>query len=73
MASELTACAGMSAGHLQARAIRQITQARLAPADRHHGKTGRSESQHRRAAGRTTATGHDRNFRAFSTSLGFRA
>jgi hypothetical protein len=73
MASELTACAGMSAGHLQARVIWQVTQARFAPVDRHHGKTGRSQSQHRRAAGRITATGHDRNFRAHSTSLGFRA
>jgi hypothetical protein len=58
-------------GHLQAHAVWQFTQARLAPVDRHHGKTGRGESHRRRAAGRTTATGHDRNFRAHCISLEF--
>jgi hypothetical protein len=45
--------------------------ARLAPVDRHRGKTGRGESQRRRAAGRTAATGADRNCRARTISLGF--
>lgn len=42
-----------------------------APVDRHRGKTGRGESQRRRAAGRTAATGADRNCRARTISLGF--